>query len=61
MQPLGCGNSVSRATRPGLHTHEGPDIGAGARIVRGARIGDDETVAAGLTVATDQKGLWLAA
>ena len=37
------------------------EIGAGARIVRGARIGDDETVAAGLTVATDQKGLWLAA
>ena len=37
------------------------DVGPGARIARGARIGDDETVAAGMAVDTDRKGLWLAA
>jgi len=37
------------------------EVGAGAHIARGAKIGDDETVAAGMTLDTDRKGLWLAA
>ena len=54
---IGSGAAIGAGAKIGVRTQ----VGTGARVAVGSLIGDDETIGDGERVATDQKGLRLAA
>jgi NDP-sugar pyrophosphorylase family protein len=54
---IGSGAAIGAGAKIGVRTH----VGTGARVAVGSLIGDDETIGDGERVATDRRGLRLAA
>ena len=54
---VGRGAAVGAKAKIGVRTH----VGEHAMVQAGSLIGDDVTIADGEHVATDRRGLWLAA